>query len=178
MRRKNDRSRQVYEVLLELYPAEYRQEFGEEMRYVFSELLKDVRPQGRYAILRLWARTITDTGWSAAVQHVMNHKERKTMQKNTNDKIMRNGVFGQIALMTLLLLLVPLLAMQFNIGVNWTLLDFVVMGLLIFSVSSLFVVLARRTSKKHRLLVAAGCGILFVYIWAELAVGIFFTWGS
>jgi hypothetical protein len=178
MRRKNDRSRQVYEVLLELYPAKYRQEFGEEMRYVFSELLNDARPQGRYAILRLWARTITDTGWSAATQHVMNHKERKSMQKNTNDKIMKNGVFGQIALMTFLLLLVPLLAIQFNTGIDWTLLDFVVMGLLLFSVGSLFVVIARRTSKKHRLLVAAGCGILFFYLWIELAVGIFFTWGS
>ena len=73
-----------------------------------------------------------------------------------------------------LLLMVPLLAMQFTNEVNWTLSDFVVAGILL-SVTGLAIELVLRNVKstKNRLIF---CGIvlgIFLIIWAELAVGIF-----
>ncbi|WP_052106594.1 hypothetical protein [Novilysobacter defluvii] len=112
----------------------------------------------------------------------------------------RNSVFAWIALGTGLLLLIPLVAMQFTPEVVWTASDFLVMGVLIFGMASVFVLLARKVSRRHRVLifgmasvfvllarkvsrrhrvlVALACAAVFLWIWAELAVGIFTDWGS
>ena len=76
----------------------------------------------------------------------------------------------------LLLLSVPLIAMQFTDEVNWNTFDFMVAGILLMG-TGLAVELVLRTirSTQKRILL---CGfILFVLflIWAELAVGIFGT---
>jgi hypothetical protein len=76
----------------------------------------------------------------------------------------------------LLLLSVPLIAMQFTDEVNWNTFDFMVAGILLVG-TGLAVELVLRTirSTQKRILL---CGfILFVLflIWAELAVGIFGT---
>jgi uncharacterized membrane protein len=67
----------------------------------------------------------------------------------------------------LLLLAIPLIAMQFTEEVNWTAFDFLVAGLLCEGILRLF----RKTSTR----VVACLTVLFVafMIWAELAVGIF-----
>lgn len=95
-----------------------------------------------------------------------------------NKLLMHNRVFAWLALATGVLLLVPLVAMQFTAEVDWDATDFIVMGGLIFTAGSVFVLIARQVKEKHRLpaalLVAAG----FLYVWAELAVGIFTDWGS
>ncbi|MFM6987973.1 MAG: hypothetical protein ACKOXG_04810 [Arenimonas sp.] len=89
-----------------------------------------------------------------------------------------NRVFAWLAMATGVLLLIPLIAMQFTAEVDWDATDFIVMGGLIFTAGSVFVLIARQVKEKHRLpaalLVAAG----FLYVWAELAVGIFTDWGS
>ena len=100
------------------------------------------------------------------------------MIARTNDLVARNSVFAWIALGTGLLLLIPLVAMQFTPEVVWTASDFLVMGVLIFGMASLFVLLARRVSRQRRVLVALACAAVFLWIWAELAVGIFTDWGS
>ncbi|MDT8413877.1 MAG: hypothetical protein RQ735_00750 [Flavobacteriaceae bacterium] len=74
------------------------------------------------------------------------------------------------------ILLIPLVAMQFTSEVNWTVFDFIVMGLLL-TTAGLSIDFAWRKLKafKYRWMV---CGIiLFVFflIYAELAVGIFGT---
>lgn len=99
----------------------------------------------------------------------------KTKQK---DSIKRNGVFAWIALGTGLLLSIPLIAMQFTDEVQWTLTDFIIMGVIIFSMSSLFVVVARRAPRRYRLFIGAGFVLAFLWLWAELAVGVFTNWGS
>lgn len=76
-------------------------------------------------------------------------------------------------------LLVPLLAMQFTREVNWTALDFVVAAILLAGAGfALELAVGRVASTKQRLLWVGAIALAFVYVWAELAVGIFFHFGS
>lgn len=75
-----------------------------------------------------------------------------------------------------ILLMIPLVAMQFNTDVVWGPLDFLVAAILL-SGTGLSIELVLRAVKKteHRLLL---CGIVLVVaflVWAELAVGVFGT---
>jgi len=85
-----------------------------------------------------------------------------------------NKVFVWIGVATIGLLLVPLLAMQVTDAVRWTVFDFIIMGLLLLLFSSSFVLAARRVSKKSLPFVGIATLLIFLYIWAELAVGVFF----
>ena len=92
--------------------------------------------------------------------------------------IKRNIVFAWIALASIALLLIPFIAMQFTSAVNWSVGDFVVMGGLLFTAGSAFVIAARMVHRDHRWAVGALVAIVFVYVWAELAVGVFTNLGS
>ncbi len=72
-----------------------------------------------------------------------------------------------------LLLLLPLVAMQFTDEVNWSLSDFVIFGFMLASVGIAFEVAARTTSNTAYLS-AAGLALLgaFLLVWSNLAVGI------
>ncbi len=100
------------------------------------------------------------------------------MRQKANDLMLQNGVFIWISLATGAILLIPLIAMQFTTEVEWAETDFIVMGCLLFGTASLFVLAARRTSRKHRLLIGGMFIAAFLYLWAELAVGIFTNLGS
>ena len=89
-----------------------------------------------------------------------------------------NSVFSWIALATALVLLIPLIAMQFTDEVSWNLVDFLVMGILSFTTASLFVIVSRKVPRWSRVWTGLGFAIVFLYIWAELAVGIFTNVGS
>ena len=74
------------------------------------------------------------------------------------------------------LLLIPLVAMLFTSEVNWTLADFVVMGVLLFGTGlTCEFVLRKVRSTTYRILLCAGVIITLFLVWAELAVGIFGT---
>lgn len=74
------------------------------------------------------------------------------------------------------LLLIPLIAMQFSDEVNWSLSDFLVMGVLLLGVGLMLEIVLRKVQKKnHRVALIALVLIAFLLIWAELAVGIFGT---
>lgn len=73
------------------------------------------------------------------------------------------------------LLLIPLIAMQFTDEVNWTLLDFVVAGLLLFGFGLLIEFVLRKINKKYRLVIILSLFVVFLLIWVELAVGLFGT---
>jgi hypothetical protein len=74
----------------------------------------------------------------------------------------------------LVLLCIPIIAMQFTSEVHWNLFDFLVMGiLLVLTVSVIVLVLRKFKKTSQRIMI---CGILlgiFFLIWGELAVGIF-----
>ena len=91
----------------------------------------------------------------------------------------KNMVFVWIAVVTGLILLVPVGAMYFFDEVNWTLTDFVVATALIFGTTTLFVLSMRAIHTwRYRIVVAIIFAILFIYVWAELAVGVFTDLGS
>lgn len=86
--------------------------------------------------------------------------------------------FQWVAIFTGVILLIPLIAMQFTDEVNWDIVDFIVMACLLFGIGSLFVLVSRRAQRKHLTPIAIAFIILALYIWTELAVGIFTSLGS
>ncbi|WP_313176106.1 hypothetical protein [Massilia sp.] len=89
-------------------------------------------------------------------------------------KALRRVVLGTAAI-----LLAPLLAMQFTNEVNWSGGDFAAAAVLLLGAGTALA-LALRTwpGTRQRLLATALLGLAFLYLWAELAVGIFFGLGS
>lgn len=91
------------------------------------------------------------------------------------------------AAVTAALLLLPYLAMKFNWqvpdpgegtdGVSWSTSDFIVMGLLLFGTGFL-IELVLQTKGKYRVASVFAILLGFLWLWAELAVGIFTTWGN
>jgi len=98
------------------------------------------------------------------------------MDKNKGFKIKQNKRLIGIVLTVLLLLLIPLTAMQFTDEVNWTLFDFVIAAILLLG-TGLSCELVLRKIKKINLRIAICVTLLagLLLIWAELAVGIFGT---
>lgn len=82
------------------------------------------------------------------------------------------GSFLIVALVTGLLLLVPLLAMLVTEEVDWSTGDFVVAGLLLFGAGTIIVLATRRASSRFgRMMVVAAVGFLLAATWARLALG-------
>lgn len=100
------------------------------------------------------------------------------MKKQNASLIQDNKIFGRIALATGLILLIPFFAMQFTAEVNWTLSDFIVMGTLLFGTGSAFVLTARKIKQQYWLLAGIVFTLALLWLWAELAVGVFTNWGS
>lgn len=66
--------------------------------------------------------------------------------------------------------------MNFTDQVNWSIFDFVVMGILLLALGLGIEFLLRKVKKKsHRLIFVALAVFTFLLVWAELAVGIFGT---
>ena len=81
-----------------------------------------------------------------------------------------------IALGTAFILLMLMLVNQFSDEVDWKIGDFIVMGILLFSAGLAYELLAKKmSSTAYRVAVGIVIGIVFLLIWAELAVGILGT---
>ena len=73
----------------------------------------------------------------------------------------------------MLLLLLPLVAMQFTDEVNWDAADFVIFGAMLVGAGGAFELAARRTGNKaYRAAVGVALATAFILIWMNLAVGI------
>ncbi|TVZ59894.1 hypothetical protein NA63_2436 [Flavobacteriaceae bacterium MAR_2010_105] len=87
---------------------------------------------------------------------------------------MKNKRLSIILLAVPALLLIPFIAMQFSDEVAWSGFDFVVMGILLLVTGLLCELVLRKVTKtNHRILMCLGILLLFLLLWAEMAVGIF-----
>ncbi len=90
--------------------------------------------------------------------------------------IMNSKRLLTIIFTTAVLLLIPLIAMRFTNEVNWTLSDFMVAGTLLLGTGLILDLILRKiTSIKYRVVISSALLLVFLLIWAELAVGIFGT---
>lgn len=81
-----------------------------------------------------------------------------------------------IVLLVPILLLVPLVAMQFTKAVNWSLFDFIIAGVLLLGTGLTCELVMRKVTKIEYRIALCGAVLLALFlIWAELAVGIFGT---
>ncbi|GAB2846746.1 hypothetical protein [Hymenobacter ruber] len=79
----------------------------------------------------------------------------------------------RLALVTVFLLLIPLVAMQFTKEVNWTLFDFVFAGGLVFGTGLMYqLVASRANTTAYRLGVGLALAAGFLLIWLNGAVGL------
>lgn len=74
----------------------------------------------------------------------------------------------------LLILAIPLIAMQFTSEVNWTISDFLIMGFLLYLTAFCINFIIKKVSQPgKRFFYIALAFLILLLIWAELAVGIF-----
>jgi predicted metal-dependent hydrolase len=77
------KSKKFYAFLLKLYPETYKREFGEEMKYVFSQSIKDAYTKNRLqGIIREWLKTVLDALKSIINEHLENFKGGNSMKIN------------------------------------------------------------------------------------------------
>jgi hypothetical protein len=81
-----------------------------------------------------------------------------------------------IVLTVALLLLIPLIGMQFSDEVDWSGSDFVIMGTLLLGTGLLFELIMRNVkTTQNRIILGIVLFAALFLVWAELAVGIFGT---
>jgi len=81
-----------------------------------------------------------------------------------------------IVIGVLFILTIPLTVMQFTDEVDWTILDFVVAGVLLFGTGLFCEIVIRKVSNiSYRIVICIALLIILILIWLELAVGIFGT---
>lgn len=87
--------------------------------------------------------------------------------------LISNKIIVRVFILSLVLLSIPFIAMQFTNEVNWTLSDFIV-AFLLFSVFGLLIAGVSQNVKKtkYKRIAIILIVTLFLLIWAELAVGI------
>ncbi|HEX8657063.1 MAG TPA: hypothetical protein VF690_05995 [Hymenobacter sp.] len=79
----------------------------------------------------------------------------------------------RVALATAILLLIPLLAKQFNPEMAWTLFDFAAAGTLLFGAGLAYVLVARLGgTAAYRLAAGVTVGVALLLVWTNLAVGL------
>ena len=89
---------------------------------------------------------------------------------------MQNKRLIIIVLTSAILLLIPLITMQFTDEVNWILIDFVVAGALLLGTGLMLEFVIRKVKKiEYRIAICVALLVVLLLIWAELAVGIFGT---
>lgn len=90
---------------------------------------------------------------------------------NTDSKLFRS--IAKLATATGLLLLIPLIAMQFTNEVDWTLSDFILMGFLLFIPALAYTLITRNSGEVvYKVALAFALFTGFFLIWSNLAVGL------
>ena len=86
---------------------------------------------------------------------------------------MKNKSLTHIISVLAILLLIPFIAMQFTTEVKWTLMDFIVAGILLLSTGlACNFVIQKVKNTKFRIAIYLTILAILLLVWAELAVGI------
>ena len=89
---------------------------------------------------------------------------------------MQNKRLLIIFLSVVVILSIPLIAMQFSNEVNWSVFDFLIAGILLFGTGlALEFVIKTVKTKNTRIILIVAVIVLLILVWLELAVGIFGT---
>ena len=156
------RYRQWYAKLLRLYPEQYHQRFGEGMEQTFNDLLREHADQDR--------SLLSYTVW------VFLETFLKILQHKSKALVMQNKNFFIIIAATGLLLLVPLIAMQFSDDVVWTVSDFIFAAVLLLGSGFTFELISRQGGNAtYRAAVGLGVGASLLLVWVNGAVGLIGT---
>ena len=90
--------------------------------------------------------------------------------------IMNKNRLNIIASISLTLLLIPLIAMQFTDEVNWTISDFMVAAVLLIGTGyAIDLVFRKVKATQMRVIFSIAILAMLILVWLELAVGIFGT---
>lgn len=168
------RSESVYNFILHFYPKKYRQEFGEEMKYVFSESIKDANSGNGEGLVSFWVRTIIDSGKSIVKENL---EARKSIHPKGGEKMKNKNIIRPL-FAAMLILSVPFFAMIIGVyGWDWGSFDFILMGTLIFGTGLVVeIVNMKIKNKNHKIIVIALIIFALLAAWVHLAVGIVDTW--
>jgi hypothetical protein len=90
-------SDRCYQILLSLYPVEFRVRFGREIAQVFRDCCRDEAAQGNLAgFLALWIRALADLGFSIS-------RERGRVLLNVRDLHVRTcGLIDSLVILTII----------------------------------------------------------------------------
>lgn len=90
---------------------------------------------------------------------------------NFNNKLIKHSLI--VVLITIILLSIPLIAMQFTDEVKWTFFDFIIAGILLTGTGLTFVLLSNKANNKiYKIAIGLTLGTALFMIWSNLAVGI------
>lgn len=150
-----------YARLLQLYPKAYRKRFSEEMEQTFTDLYRD-KIQDNHSTITLLLWIFLET----TIHIFKEHLASPFMQTLTK----RLSIWAAIVLV---LLLIPLVGMQFTHEIQWTSGDFTFMGILLFGSACVYELTARKIPTR---IYRAGVGLAvftsFILLWVNAAVGI------
>ena len=158
------RYRQWYRKLLCFYTRPHHDQFAESMEQTFGDLCRERVKAGKgLAGFVLW--TFVET--SAAI-----------FKDNLSYSFMQRNI-RRIAMVTGLLLLIPLFGNMFVAGWNWSPVDFVIWGMMVFGAGLAFELVSRRGgTTMYRAAVGVACLTGFFLVWVNAAVGIIGDEGS
>lgn len=90
---------------------------------------------------------------------------------NTDSKFLKSTII--VTIITIGLLVIPFVAMQFSTEVDWSIGDFIIAGFLLFGTGFTYVLLTTKVNNgRYKAGIAVGLFAGFLLIWANLAVGI------
>jgi hypothetical protein len=98
------------------------------------------------------------------------------MKTSSVNMVTSNKNIVRIVLATAVILLVPLVAMQFTDEVAWNFTDFVVVGSLLIGTGLVYELATRKIrNANYRTVIGITLVVVLLLVWVELAVGIFGT---
>jgi len=162
---------------------------GRRQRSVYSLVTAGVAIVARGAAFAAFVGMTIGLHWRLRHQRSATHQENSMNMAGsgdvgTNDDLMRASMgidAVRVALATAMILLGPLVAMQFTHGVQWTGLDFGVAAVLLASAGWICLRTGRRVARLavwQRVAIVGALALVFAALWIELAVGVLFNIGS